>query len=114
MTCETPLQLGTFTAGEKPAPLVYTFLDFDGVAINLTGYTVKFNWAPVDGTASTANAGLTGTPTDGKAVYTWTGAELLTPGSYVGQFWAGNGTNRWASVKIHWTVQSGVGVVPSI
>jgi len=111
--CERPIQLGVFTVGEKPAPLVYQFTDFDGVIINLTGYTAKFNWQPLDGAAASANASVT-LPLEGKAQYTWTGSEFLTPGPYQAQMWVGNGTNRWASVKIRWTVQAGVGNAPAI
>lgn len=114
MTCEAPINLGVFTVGEKPAPLVYQFLDFDGVVINLTGYTAKFVWAAkIGGTPTTGNATIP-VGTDGKAQYTWTGAEFLTPGGYAGQFWVGNSTNRWASVKINWTVQTATGPVPNI
>lgn len=111
--CEVPIRLGVFTVGEKPAPLQYSFTDFDGVPINLTGYTATFLWQQIGGSGQTGAATVV-TPLTGKAEHVWTGAEFLVPGQYVGQFWVGNGTNRWASVKIRWTVQAGIGNIPVI
>lgn len=113
MTCGNPIKLGLFTVGEKPAPLVYQFLDNDGLVINLTGYTVKFVWEPVGGTDTTGN-GILLVAASGTVQYTWTGTEFAVPGQYQGEFWVGNGTNRWASVLITWTVRAAVGTVPAI
>lgn len=116
MSCERPIDLGVFTQGEIPAPLRYTFLDFDGLAIDLTaGYTAKFNWWLVGQAAVTGNASVIAPPTGGLVEYVWTGAEFLTPGRHEAQFWVGNGgANRFASVKIRWVVQSPVGTAPAI
>lgn len=113
MSCEKPINLGVFTVGEKPAPLQYSFTDFNGVVINLTGYTAAFTWRLYGGTGQTGAATIPG-PLTGTAEHVWSGAEFLVPGSYEGQFWVGNGTNRWASVKIRWTVQTGIGNTPAI
>jgi hypothetical protein len=111
--CETPINLGVFTVGEKPAPLQYSYTDFDGNVINLTGYTATFQWQPV-GDPAQVGAATVVTPLTGTVEHAWMGTEFLTPGQHVAQFWVGNGTNRWASVKIRWTVQGGVGGVPAI
>lgn len=116
MACEQPIQLGVFTAGEKPAPLTYTYTDFNGVVIDLTGYSGKFVWREQTSPASLATTGnaVISAPATGKVTYTWTGQEFQNPGKYLGQFWVGNATNRWASVQIRWTVQASVGPVPAI
>lgn len=115
MTCELPRDLGVFTAGEKPAPLRYTFTDYDGNVIDLSGYTVRFVWSAAGaGVVGTTGNGTLADAANGVVEYTWSGAEFATPGPYVGQFWVGNLTNRWASIKIKWTVQAGTGAVPAI
>lgn len=113
ITCGTTQPLGTFTQGEKPAPLVYQYLDADGVPIDLTGYTVKFVYTDPNGSAVPAD----GTAVDlatGKVGYTWTGNEFLIPGPSAAHFWVGNGTNRFASDLITWSTRANVGPVPTI
>jgi baseplate upper protein BppU len=105
--------IGPYVMGEKPAPLTYQFLDSDGNAINLTGYTAKFSYQEHDGSPVTANA-VVSDPVNGKVAYTFTGAEFATAGRYRAEFWTGNGTNRFASVDITFNVAVSVGPAPSI
>lgn len=109
------LVIGPYVVGEKPSPLSYTFLDSSGVAMNLTGYTAKFITRLVDDdtTAATFNATITN-PTGGVVTYTWTGSEMTTPGKHWGELWVGNTTQRYASVRLEFTVRQAVGPVPSI
>lgn len=104
-----------YIMGEKPSPLIYQFLDANGVAINITGWTVKFNYQERDGVAVTG-AGVTSVSDgpNGKAMYTFTGAEFTTAGHYRAEMIVGNGTNRYISVEINFTVAVPVGTVPSI
>lgn len=102
-----------YVVGEKPSPLVYQFLDANGAAINITGYTAKFQYQERDGAAVVASATISDGP-NGKAQYTFTGNEFTTAGHYRAQFWAGNGTNRYASVDIIFDVALPVGTAPSI
>jgi len=102
-----------YVIGEKPSPLEYQFLDANGAVINLTGWTAKFSYQEKDGAAVTANATIP-TGTDGKARYTFTGAEFATAGHYRAAFIVGNLTNRYESVLIEFDVSVGVGVMPSI
>jgi hypothetical protein len=102
-----------FVIGEKPSPLEYQFLDALGAAINLTGFTAKFNYQEQYGAATSANATVSDA-VNGKVTYVWTGAEFTTAGRYTAYFWAGNGTNRYASVKVEFTVALPVGPTPNI
>lgn len=107
------VRIGPYVMGEKPAPLTYQFLDSTGAAINLTGYTAKFSYQEHDGSATVAAATVSD-PANGKVQYTFTGSEFATAGRYRAQFWAGNGTNRFASVDILFDVAVSVGAAPSI
>lgn len=107
------VQIGPYVMGEKPAPLTYQYLDSSGAPINLTGYTAKFSYQEHDGTPTVANASVSD-PSNGKVTYTFTGSEFATAGRYRAEFWAGNLTNRFASVDITFDVAVSVGAAPSI
>lgn len=107
------ITLGPYVVGEKPSPLVYAFLDSTGAAINITGWTVKFQCQERFGSVFYGTGTVANGPA-GQAQYVFTGTEFPTAGTYRGQFWAGNGTNRFASVDITFTVASSVGAPPSI
>lgn len=108
--------LGSFVVGEVPPPLTYQFLDADGAAIDLTGFTtVRFNWAlyvhgqyvdPVSETGSVTDA-VTGTVT-----YVWDGDEFATAGDHVATFYVNDGTTQYASVLLTWQVCLPVGTPP--
>lgn len=112
------VELGSFVVGEVPAPLEYQFLDADGVAINLTGFTaVTFQWAthvqgqfvnPVTETGSVTDA------VNGKVTYVWDGDEFAAPGPHVGMFFANNGTVQYASILVTWNVCLPVGTPPTV
>lgn len=107
------LSIGEHTVGEKPAPLVYQFLDSAGAPIDLTGYTAAFHYQRSDGTASTGLATVTD-PSNGKVTHVWTGAELSTPGMWWCEFWVGNTTNKLASKRLEALVRASVGTAPAI
>lgn len=113
MSTQKNLTIGPYTAGEIPEPLVVTFTDADGTAIDLTGYTARWVYEPRGGTAVTNNATIT-TPAAGQATYTWVAADLATSGFYNGQMWVGNNTNRYASVIFQYQVFDGPGDAPTI
>lgn len=115
--CETPdLCLGPFVLGEKQPPLEYVFLNSEGAAIDLTGYTAKFVHREKDQAIADAVTGdaIIAAPLEGLVTYAWAGTEYPAAGSYIGEFWAGNGTLRFASSRITWQVRSPVGPVPSV
>lgn len=110
------VEIGPYVVGEIPPPLEYTFLDSAGVAINLTGFTVRFQRALIDGgftNAVTLVGALSDAP-NGKVTYVWTAADFLSPGRYGGMFFVGNGSNRYASWLITWTTCASVDTPPNI
>lgn len=97
----------------KPAALLYTFTDSAGVAINLTGYTVKMHLRKPDGTASELTGALSDAD-DGIVTYTLTAANLDQAGYYFAQFWVGNGTNRFDGEMLAWYVPEPLTTTPNI
>ena len=49
---------------------------------------------------------------DGVVEYTWTATDMAEPASYTAQLWVSNGTNRYASDLIIFTVYDGPGSAP--
>lgn len=110
----TSVAIGPYVVGEKPPPLRYTFLDSNGVAIDITSYTAKFNVREKYGSSTQYNATVL-TPASGIVSYTWTGVEFPTAGEYTAEFWVGNGTTvRYDSILIKFNVRLPVGAIPSI
>lgn len=107
------LAIGPYTVGEKPAPLVYQFLDSAGVPIDLTGFATEFHFQRADSTAATGAATVSD-PAQGKVTHLWLGSELSSPGIWWCEFWAGNGTQRYASKRLEATVRAAVGTAPAI
>lgn len=106
--------IGPYTVGEKPAPLVYQFLDHTGAAVDLTGYTAKFQFHRSDSAAVTVRDAVVTEPSLGKVTYTWTGMEFITPGKWWFEFWVGNTVNLLASKRLDASVRAPVGAPPSI
>lgn len=105
--------IGPYVVGEKPASLAYSFLDSSGAPINIQGWTVKFQCQERFGSVFYGSGSVSDGP-NGTALYVFTGAEFPTAGQYRAEFWVGNGTNRFASVDIKFTVAAPVGAPPSI
>jgi hypothetical protein len=115
MTSPPTVGIGPFVVGEIPAPLAYDFQEFDGTVLDLSGYTVKFYYREkFDQTAATRSAVLQPSANKGRVVYSWTGTDLVSPGHYSAQFFAGNGVQRYASNLITFDVASAVGPIPAI
>jgi len=89
------ISIGPFVAGEVPEGLEYTFLDSDGVAIDLTGFTATFHLKIGEAEADDLLATVSD-PTEGTVTHTWLEGEL-TAGALRAEFFVENGTNRYAS-----------------
>jgi hypothetical protein len=101
--------------GEKPAPLVYQFLDDNGAPINIAGYTAKVNITERNQGPSIVGAAATvANDASGQVTYTFGGSEFPTAGHYRIEFWVGNGTQRFCSVIITVDVRWSLAAVPSI
>ncbi|PZR71724.1 MAG: hypothetical protein DLM66_00175 [Candidatus Dormiibacter spiritus] len=121
---ETNAQLiGPYRKGEIPPPIVVTFKDYLGNVIDLTGYAVHFvyrahtlagwpDYTTTDPTALDRVGSLLSGPL-GQAQYTWVTADFAGVGFFEGEMWAGNGTNRYSSVRYQWQVYDAI-LVPSI
>ena len=106
--------LAKCAAGAKLEPFVYTFLDNDGVAVDLTGYSGMVTWLRhSDGTvgefAATATGGLGGT-------VTFSAPDALTAAVDVVdmQAWAGNGSILLDGQRWRLIVAEAAGTAPSI
>jgi len=108
------LDLGTYTEGSIPPPLVITFKDENGAALDLSLFEAgKFEMRRFGQTAVEKNAVIstaTSGPTKGQGTYTWVAADMV-PGTYTAEMWAiDTTTNRFVSRKLRWFVQPAVKV----
>lgn len=111
---DLPLDLGTFTEGEIPPPLVITFEDEAGAALDLSAFeTGRFERQRFGGLALEASAAIstaTSGATKGQATYVWATGDMVA-GTWLGEMWAiDTTTNRFASRKLTWFVQPAVKV----
>lgn len=100
-------RIGPYTQGEKPEPLVLSIKDASGAAIDLTGFSAKFQIEAVDGAVAGLGAGTASLPSPATGItqYAWAAADLATAGLYRGQMWVGNGSRRYASELFEWFVR---------
>ena len=115
--------IGPYRKGEIPPPLVVSFKDYLGNAIDLTGYAVRWvyrqhtsagwpDYTATDPVAVVQIGSLLNGPL-GQAQYAWVVGDFSTVGYYEGEMWAGNGTNRYSSVRYQWQTYDAISV-PSI
>lgn len=75
------------SSGDLEPVLTDTLLDADGVAVDLTGCTVRFLMWGADGTLKIdAPATVTGNPVDGGLQYTWVGTDTDEVGTWPSQW----------------------------
>ena len=110
------ISLGAFAAGEIPGPIVHTFLDKNGTAIDIDGWTVLgFYVEGPEGDVDMGNPTITDGP-NGVVTYEWQADDLQVPGDYSGLLWVQNTVSnpslRLASDRFVWTVEDGPGPTP--
>jgi hypothetical protein len=123
-----PIAIGPYTVGEVPAPIVVTFRNADGTAMDLSNVAWVARWiyrrhkTGTDGdfnindpAAITQNATVDHGvgATKGQCTYVWVAADFLTEGDYEGELWIGNSANRFASERFTWTTRPAI-LVPLI
>lgn len=63
----------THSVSDRPEPELYQFLDSDGYAVDLTGYTASLTWRGSDGVQQTASAAVV-TPASGLCSWSYPSA----------------------------------------
>lgn len=115
MADPTVVDLGAFAAGEVPPPLQITFLDFDGVAVPLGGFSnLQMNIEEEIDKALPLGGGtivVTDAP-NGVVEYTWVKNDMLVVGQYTAQAWVDDTINYFASDLYTYTVYDGPGTPP--
>lgn len=109
-------KIGSYTQGEIPDPITYTFKDHDGNALDLTGYTNAVVELTHGGTTVERAAEIAANQTTNRGQVTWTpvDGDLDDAGSYTIQWWAGNGaSSRLAGRVFRFTVDRAA-AVPAI
>src|SRR6056300_64830 len=108
MATVSKIDLGAFAAGEIPPTLSMTFTDFNENAVDLQTFsTFAMNMETIPGVTGPLGGGAIAFATDGSdgvVEYTWTATDMAEPASYTAQLWVSNGTNRYASDLIIFTV----------
>jgi hypothetical protein len=113
MTDTPTLELGPYRQGEVPPPEVLTFEDSTGAPIVLSGFSSKLEYkrwnstTVIERSPSVASDQIAN---KGQATYSWVAADFATAGDFEGEWWVGNGTNRYASIKLRWFVEPAVAV----
>jgi hypothetical protein len=105
-TVDDLIEIGPFKTGEIPPALAYTF---EGV--DLTGYDAVFIYQLQGGVGVERIANVTDAA-NGEVTYNWDPADLEDPGVVSAEVWAGNGTNRFASPTIRYTIRPSVADTP--
>jgi hypothetical protein len=125
MTEPSAQTIGPYRQGEIPPPLIVTFKDSNSLAIDLTGYVARWiyqrhavtgwpDFLSTDPAAVTQTATvLNQTTNKGQVQYTWVVGDFATAGYYEAEMWAGNGANRYASLRFMWITTTAI-AVPSI
>lgn len=105
-TWHAATSIGIFAKGEKPDPLLVTFTDTGGVALDLTGFTASCKIEQVDSSTTGLATGtaVLNNAAGGIVQYTFTDADMNTAGLFRLQVWVGNGTRRYASELFEYKV----------
>lgn len=121
------ITIGPYRKGEIPPPIVVTYKDYLGNALDLSVGTWVARWiyrqhtlsgwpdfTTADPAVVTQTATVLNQSTNkGQVQYTWVAADFTIAGFFEGEMWVGNGTNRYASVRYLWQTYDAISV-PSI
>lgn len=110
-------ELGGFADGAIPPPFEHTFLDHDGVPVDISTFTVfamNITSDPVvGGPLGDGNIDFTTDGIDGKVTYEWSATDMASPGRYRAQMWVSNATTqKYESDLITYLVYDGPGSAP--
>ena len=110
-------ELGAFAEGAIPPPFEHTFLDFDGVFVDISSFgTLAMNIEaipPVTGPLGGGTIGFTTDGTDGKVTYNWSATDMAEASDYEAQMWVSNGaTQKYESDLLTYRVYNGPGSAP--
>lgn len=116
MATPTKTDLGAFAAGEVPPLIEISFVDFDEVVVDLTGFTdLQMNITE----ELNANQNPLGTgvivvsdASNGKVTYTWVRDDMLDAGEYTAQAWVDDSVSYYASDLYIYSVYDGPGDPP--
>lgn len=101
-------------AGAKPELFQYTFRDFEGTAMDLTGYAVKVTWSRYSDGTNGEFDGLMPDPDAGETIFDLPEALAATPDMIGLTVWAGDGTRRLEGQTWIVTVTEANGTAPNI
>lgn len=115
----TKQELGAFAAGAIPPPFEHTYLDFDGVVVNMEvgGWTFSMNIEAIPAVSGTLGSGaidFTTDGSDGKVTYNWVVEDMADEADYEAQMWVRNaaGTQKYESDLLTYRVYNGPGSAP--
>lgn len=112
----TKQELGAFAEGAIPPPFEHTFTDFDGLAVDVSGFTMQMNIEAIPTVPDTLGGGTIGYTTDGtdgKVTYNWSATDMTTAADYSAQMWVSNGTTqKYESDLLTYRVYDGPGSAP--
>jgi hypothetical protein len=101
-------ELGPYVAGEVPEAWRHTFTDSDGVAIAITGYSVRVSYKLSGGT-QVVRTGTLVDAANGVAGYQWVEADMATAGVMRGEMTVGNAPSATRSRSLPCCVRPSVG-----
>ena len=104
-------QLGPYTVGEVPPPLVYQYLDNEGALVPINDFLGAFVLLKPDATEGAEERDVEVDEETSSLTYTWQIDDMDAAGTGAGQFWVGStdGLRKYASEDYEWDIVDGVG-----
>jgi hypothetical protein len=90
-----------YARNEVPEAVEYQFLDADGAAVNLAGFSSTGVLTNMDSGTAVSRAASVTAPSSGKVTFTWAATDLAVAGRFRLVLWVNVGTTaRYASEEI--------------